>query len=112
VRVDITFKHKGHFIKVKQVSAPTGTSLGDGWYCAYTKKLHETDDSEYGGDLIYSSNGEWEVTYDERGEVGFDTAHSRNMGMSDLEKFIDAVTQAVCYLNDMLSKEVPSGSKD
>ena len=79
-------RYKGQVIRLKKCVGMD--SIGD-WYCSYTKKIDDSDECGSG----------YEITYDKKGEVGFDTAHLYNDKMTLDERREDAISQAKAYID-------------
>jgi hypothetical protein len=66
-----------------------------GHYCSYI------EDDRFKSNNYDDTN----VTYHEDNVVGFDTAHFYNRKQSDAEKFVDALRQAMEFIDELVSYE-------
>jgi len=83
----LKLKHGKYEVEVKKMSL-----CGVSWFCSYVS-------SPAFGKMKNLAQGQSSCTYHEGCEVGFDTDHFYNQYMTEAEKFVDAVKQAVEFLD-------------
>jgi len=104
MQVDLVVYHKGYKIVIKECGArnigPDGNMVNKMfWFCSYVHGVENWEEHET------TMGSGYEVTYAKDNVVGFDTAHMYNEDMSEAGKLMDAIRQALCFINELIKEK-------